>query len=217
MQDTVQPCSLCLGVNSKKILTSSTRPGAIFYHCSQCDLIFLNEKQLITAEDEKARYGFHQNSKDNTGYIQQFADLRAKLVELLPKNASILDFGCGPEPVLSQLLQEDGFQCQAYDPFFFPRSELLQNKYDAVVSTEVIEHFHYPQREFQKILSLLKSQDSLLCVQTKFHKPEINFDNWWYVRDLTHVCFYSQNTFRWLSTDIKKRVLHMQDPLVIFK
>ena len=38
-----------------------------------------------------------------------------------------------------------------------------------------------------------------LGVMTEFCQPARPFSSWHYLRDPTHVCFYSENTMRWLA------------------
>lgn len=102
-----------------------------------------------------------------------------------------LDYGCGPEPTLSLLLERQGIVCEDYDPLFADR--ILQPPYDFVFSTECFEHFHQPAVEIQKIASLLKP-GGLLAIMTERWTTLDEFTSWYYTRDPTHVCFYQTRT-----------------------
>ncbi|HSK31814.1 MAG TPA: class I SAM-dependent methyltransferase [Candidatus Limnocylindria bacterium] len=102
-----------------------------------------------------------------------------------------LDYGCGPGPTLSLLLQRRGIACDDYDPLFADR--LLQPSYDFVFSTECFEHFHQPEIEIRRISSLLKPR-GLLGIMTERWTTREGFANWYYTRDPTHVCFYHERT-----------------------
>lgn len=102
-----------------------------------------------------------------------------------------LDYGCGPEPSLSILLERDGIQCENYDPFFYP--VLPQKKYDFVFSTETAEHFFHLRQELLKIRKLLKP-GGVFTMMTEVWQDEYDFSEWYYAKDFTHVSFYHMNT-----------------------
>ena len=47
----------------------------------------------------------------------------------------------------------------------------------------------------------------ILAIMTNFYSEEIDFDEWWYQRDPTHVSFYSIKTFEWLSESFNWNIL----------
>ncbi|MDA1381669.1 methyltransferase domain-containing protein [Plesiomonas shigelloides subsp. oncorhynchi] len=57
-----------------------------------------------------------------------------------------MDFGCGPGPLLAQMLEEAGFRMHKYDPYFHPERATLAREYDFVTCTEVAEHFMPPRK-----------------------------------------------------------------------
>ena len=109
-----------------------------------------------------------------------------------------LDFGCGPAPVLASLLTNAGYPCAAYDPLFAPDAALLDERYDFVACSEVVEHVHDPAGVFARFGRLL-GRGGLLGVMTRFHDIDTPFATWWYRRDPTHVCFYAEATMRWIA------------------
>ncbi len=170
----------------------------IFYHCPHCDLIFLDDDFIISDADEKKRYTLHLNSRANAGYVKmfrQFIDAGIKPFSVGLKKG--LDFGCGPGPVLSELLAETGIEMDIYDPYFYDNREIRHKKYDLITATEVFEHLKNPRREIDFLKELL-NPGGLLAVMTLFH-DQCDFKNWWYRRDATHVCFYSTKTCRWIA------------------
>lgn len=125
-------------------------------------------------------------------FLKRLAD---PVMERLPPGARGLDFGCGPAPVLSELLTSSGFPCVAYDPFFAPDESLLEAKYDFVTCSEVVEHAYDPAEMFATLRRLL-APGGLLGVMTTFYDASGSFADWWYQRDPTHVCFYNEETMR---------------------
>lgn len=152
----------------------------------------------MSPEDERERYTYHNNAAGDPAYVQFLSRLADPLARHLKRGARGLDFGCGPAPVLAELLSDAGFPCEAYDPFFAPRPELLEREYDFVACSEVVEHAYDPAAMFSLFARLLGGGGTL-GVMTRFHGHEKPFAEWWYRRDPTHVCFYNEATMQWVA------------------
>ena len=179
-----------------------------FYHCQHCEIIFKDPRSWLSFEEEKIRYGFHHNVIENEGYVSYFDPLFDFLKRMDFENKyqhpRILDYGCGPNPVLQQLMQNKIHNnpiVEAYDPFFFSEGLSLARdavwKYQLITMTEVLEHCYNPTAVITDILNLLDGS-GLWFVQTRLWSDVKNFSNWWYVRDPTHVIFYSEKTLSWI-------------------
>lgn len=120
------------------------------------------------------------------------------LLERLPAGVEGLDYGSGPGPTLSFMLAERGFEIAIYDPFFAPDPEALRRSYDFITCTEVVEHFHAPGDELDRLNRLLRP-GGWLGVMTELLREGCAFENWHYVRDPTHVCFYRPETMQWIA------------------
>lgn len=152
-------------------------------------------------EVEKKRYETHQNRIEDEGYRNFLKPIWRELADPAQPSLRILDYGCGPNPVLAQILEGHGHHVQVYDPFFAPQQP--QGKFDLIVCTEAIEHFYKPRKEIENMEALLDQKSSVgkIWVMTQiFEKPK--FSRWWYVRDFTHVCFFSEKALGRLSTRI---------------
>jgi len=167
-----------------------------FIRCLECDLIFVPEDFHLSPNDEAARYMLHDNNLSNEGYVNMFMEKIAIIRQHCPDVISVLDYGCGPEPVLAELFKKNGLDCDIFDPAFFP--ELPARSYDLVISTEVFEHFRDVRNELRTIRSLLKP-GGFLAIMTSLHDSVPNFEDWWYHSDPTHICFFSMKTFDWIS------------------
>ncbi len=180
-----------------------------YNRCTHCASVFLDTIDLPSAPSEKQRYDKHKNSEDNQGYIQ----FLNPLIEAIRKNHSTtevgLDFGSGPNPVLSQLLQTENFSVESFDPFFDNRPEVLSRKYDYIICCEVIEHFHNPSSSFQKLYNMLKNGGSLYC-KTQLLPDVVRFEDWWYKNDYTHSFFYSIETLHYLKDQFNFSLLEFQ-------
>lgn len=182
-------------------------PDSHFYHqdrrrtyqqCPRCDLVFVPPAQLPDRTTEQHEYSLHQNTLDDPGY-QRFLDKAASpLLPHLAPASSGLDFGCGPAPLLAQMLTAHGHSMAVYDPLYFDRPEALQRTYDFITCTEAIEHFHFPATEWQRLDELLKP-GGWLCIMTKRVLDKQRFAHWHYKNDPTHVCFFSDHTFTFLG------------------
>lgn len=176
-------------------LTKYSFKSRTFYHCPSCQLIFANPESRPDLETEKNRYLHHHNEQTNDGYISFLNQIVDPLTDILDKNTFGLDFGCGPNPVLADIMIQKGYHCAFYDPIFFPKQ--FTEKYDFVVASECFEHFFHPKKELEKIHSLLHTNGKL-AVMTNTWTERIPFNSWHYIRDWTHVCFYHKHTFDWI-------------------
>ncbi len=184
-------CPLC---NTAQLVPITLKSfGREFIKCNHCSLIFSLADELPISTLEKSRYENHENSANDEGYVKFLNQAIAPVLAFLNSSSQILDYGCGPQPVLSQLLKQKGFSCKNYDPFFYPQKPTGEN--DVIFSTEVFEHFHYPKKEIEEITNLLV-EGGLLVIMTEFYKDPEHFNKWWYTRDFTHVSFYNEDTFK---------------------
>jgi len=120
------------------------------------------------------------------------------------KNA--LDFGCGPEPVLANLLSKKGIPTKVYDKCFYPKDTL--ETYSLVTAVEVIEHLACPLSAFKKISGKIR-KNGYLALSTLFHPDCLSeFDNWWYRRDSTHISFYSPVTLSVLAKKFGLKIIY---------
>ena len=188
--------------------------GREFFSCPECFLLFVDPKYFLNFESERKRYDQHTNHNSDfkyQKYIQVFLD---QLIPRIKKGSQGLDFGCGPGPTISHLLNQQGYHVQNYDLHFFPDQNLLQKKYDFVTCTEVVEHFQDPQFGWKTLKNLLHSQ-SLLMIVTQVYDQQ-NLNRWHYLRDVTHVSLYSVRTMEWLARTYSWTLISAPDQGVFF-
>jgi hypothetical protein len=191
-------CPLCEGSPEPRVTTLPRRQARTFLHCKGCDLAFVERAGLPTPEAELGCYRLHQNDPADERYVAFLSRLAIPLARRLPPASRGLDFGCGPAPVLANLLTERGHPMAVYDPFFFPSEGVLWEPYDFVVCTEAAEHFHSPRTEFERLRALVRP-GGWLGLMTAFRKDWNEFPGWHYHRDPTHVAFYSERTLSWIA------------------
>lgn len=206
------PCPLCGDNELAPLLRDATRA---YFRCAQCDLISVHPNDRPTRDAESQRYLAHHNDATDAGYVEFLRRLADPICDVVPVGAQGIDVGCGPAPVLGELLSESGRPTVSYDPLFFPDVELLGRQYDFVTCSEVVEHAHDPAALFRHLVGLLRPRGTL-GVMTSLYDEATNFKTWWYRRDITHVCFYSERTMRWVGSRFGMRLSFPAANVAIF-
>ena len=188
-------CPLCHG---KQIVHYYCDGARDYQRCPDCNLVFVPAGQHLSAAAGKAYYDLHENHVDDPGYRRFLDRLFSPLNERLAPNANGLDFGCGPGPTLSAMMQEAGHEMRLYDPIYYPNDNLLTESYDFITATEVFEHLHEPEKDLEILFNAL-NPECWLGIMTKRTLDKESFSQWHYIQDPTHVCFWSETTFHWLA------------------
>jgi SAM-dependent methyltransferase len=189
-------CPLCLRDDTEAFQTELA-PRWQYQLCLGCSLVFRVREELPSLEEERIRYSQHNNLPDNEGYVRFLTPVLEKVVEYVPKGACGLDYGCGPGPVLLQMLAGKGFRVQGWDPIFCRETLPEPGSLDFVTCTEAAEHFHFPQKEFMQMAQLLKP-GGILVLLTQMYQDIEKFSGWYYRKDPTHVSFYHARTYSYI-------------------
>lgn len=206
-------CPLCGHDQSQLFCRDSKRE---YHRCEQCALVWVPARSRLSAAAEKAEYDLHDNRPDDPGYRKFLSRLAIPLMERLAPNSRGLDFGCGPGPALAQMLEEAGHKVSLYDHFYFPRSDVLQQRYDFICATEVVEHLHQVGAVLTQLWSLLESGGTL-GVMTKLVLDQTAFETWHYKNDPTHVCFFSRVTFDWLAGQLNAELEYTGNDVILLR
>ncbi len=169
-----------------------------YFRCRICRLVFVPPGYHLAREAEKAEYDRHQNPTDDPGYRRFLSRLFRPLQARLAPGSRGLDFGAGPGPALAAMLRAAGHDVAIYDPFYAPDQAVLDARYDFITASEVVEHLRRPGPDLDRLYRLL-TPGGLLSIMTKRVIDRERFARWHYIRDPTHVCFYSRSTFTWLA------------------
>jgi SAM-dependent methyltransferase len=172
--------------------------GRDYWRCRVCAARFLAPAERPERQDEYDHYLCHENDPDDAGYRRFLSRLAEPLLERLGPGLHGLDYGCGPGPALAAMLREAGHHMAVYDPFFRPDPAPLARSYDFVTCSEVIEHFHDPAGEFDRLDALLRP-GGWLATMTCFQDDDARFADWHYRRDPTHVVFYREATLHHIA------------------
>lgn len=170
-----------------------------YWHCDNCQLVFVPQCYHLEHHAEKKIYDHHQNSSVDEGYRSFLNRLLDPLLPRLNRRMRGLDFGAGPGPTLSVMLSEQGFSVADYDPIYANHKTLLEKKYDFVTATEVVEHLANPHQAFLQLKNLLYHPDGILGLMTSFRPSLQLLPTWHYMKDPTHICFYHEETLAWLA------------------
>lgn len=171
--------------------------GRSFFHCPLCDLCFVPPEFHPTAAQSADRYAQHRNTPDNSEYTTRLSRFIGWLHDVAPDARRVLDYGCGPESILTRLLRDAGFEIDGHDPLFDLHADTT-HPYDAIVASETMEHFGSPREELLRMSHLLRP-GGVLIATTLLHRGPDTLANWWYTRDITHLSFYSAATFSFIA------------------
>lgn len=169
-----------------------------FFICDNCSGIYKSRKNYISTDAEINRYKEHKNNVNDVRYQKFVSPITDYVLKNFTLGKSGLDFGSGTAPVISKVLQDNGYVVHQFDPFFSNKTELLNGKYDYIVSCEVIEHFHNPDAEFELLHKMLNPNGALICM-THLYDKNTDFKNWYYKNDPTHVFFYHRQTIKYIA------------------
>lgn len=185
-----------------------------YNQCANCALVFVPSEFHLSAEEERAYYDLHENSLEDPGYRSFLSRCATPLLEVLSPGSEGLDFGCGPAPLLATMLAEAGHRVELFDHYYAPNTGAMKRDYDFIASTEVIEHLSAPGDELQQLWRRLRP-GGVMALMTKLVISRERFAQWHYIRDPTHICFFSAESFRWLAESLSAE-LQFADRDVVF-
>lgn len=199
-------CKICHGPTREIVYEKF---GLRFHCCDGCGFISKDDGQKISSEAEYKIYQTHNNSIDAPHFVRYFKDfIDTAVLPYRSGGRQGFDFGSGPSPVLAKLLERDyAYTMDIYDLFYAPTKIYQGNQYDLVTCTEVVEHLADPVAYFALLRDLLRP-DATLGVMTLFHpQDDARFLDWFYIRDLSHVSFYTPQTMRLLAEMVGLQVV----------
>ena len=165
-----------------------------YWRCTLCKATLLDPSHHVSADAERAHYLTHENDAHDERYLTHLRRLTDPLLKKLHSPSKGLDFGCGPGPALNHLCERSNHQVTLYDLHFAPDEAALDQTYDFLTATEVIEHLVDPAGTFD-LFERLVGSGGLIGLMTCFQTEDARFANWTYRRDPTHIVFYRAETF----------------------
>lgn len=198
-------CKICKKNTINKVINNVD-----YIFCPSCGFLSKAERHILNSNDEFLRYKNHQNNnEDYKKYQENFYHI---IREFLGEN--VLDFGCGDGHVLANILAQNGHNSHYYDLYFYPQENYKKILYDAIILEEVIEHIREPLPVLLPLLSLLKN-DGRLIIRTRFIPSDVFLNNWWYLRDITHISFFDMKTFKYLCQVLKMQIIYCNDKDIV--
>ena len=204
-------CTLC-GAGTESFWKSKNRE---FVTCTKCGGIQLLPEYYVNKNSEKERYLTHNNDVEDPRYQEFVSPITSGILKDFSAESSGLDYGCGTGPVATSELEKRGFSVALYDPYFFPEKDVLKNTYDFIICCEVMEHFYDPAKEFRKLSESLNPGGKLYC-KTSLYSEDIDFKNWYYKNDPTHVFFYTKRSLLWIRENLGFRQVEISPKLIVF-
>ncbi|MFC1512443.1 class I SAM-dependent methyltransferase [bacterium] len=187
-----------------------------YYYCSNCSFVFIDKKYFLSKQEEKNRYLKHNNRMDDEKYRTFLEQIYTALAPYIKTGANGLDYGSGQCLLLSRIFTEHGFKMEGYDPLFHNDKNVLKRKYDFIVSTETVEHFYNPQKEFERLKSLIKTP-GYIGIMTCMLESWDEFPSWYYHKDTTHVSFYTKNTFKYIANQYNFNCIFPRKNIIILE
>jgi SAM-dependent methyltransferase len=184
------PCPICAAPRRALVYP---RFGWRFDVCDDCG--FIQKRNKPSRELELQTYLNHNNSLAAPGYADYLRDFIKTALLPFFSGEGLLDFGSGPTPALRELLRREfGLEADVFDKFFAPERVYEGKSYGGICCVEVLEHIEDPLAAFALFHSLLRP-GGVLGLMTLLHgADDERFLNWFYMRDPTHLSFFTEET-----------------------
>lgn len=206
-------CPLCKTTNSSKFYKEKFRE---YLRCLSCDFVFVPKKHHLSDTEEKSRYDTHNNDPNDHRYRHFLSQLLVPLLERIKQQSNGLDFGSGPGPTLSLMLEECGHSVDLYDKFYANDISVFEKKYDFITATEVVEHLSEPMAEINRLIEMLNNQ-GYLAVMTQILTPQIDFSSWHYKNDPSHIGFFTKKSLSFLANYLNIEVYFISERVIFFQ
>lgn len=194
-------CKIC---NNRKIIKIVNAQSFEIFKCQHCKIAFTYPEPKIPDYEEM---DFHSDSIKSSSLLS-LEDLPYDWIQLIqnqigiikgefPTDIQILEIGCG-EGLLLDLLRQKGFlNVKGIEPSksasirakqrglnvinsYFDES-MINEKFDLVIMSHVLEHINDPSIFISKIASILNPKGNLMLTQTNYKGliPKVKKDNWY--------------------------------------
>ena len=187
-----------------------------YHQCINCRFVFVPFKYHLSASEEKKRYDSHNNNPKDPRYRHFLSQLTEPLNDLISDGSHGLDFGCGPGPTLSVMLEEEGHCVELYDKYYTNDHSVFDKEFDFITLTEVLEHLYDPIFELERLTSILKSK-GVLAIMTQTLTKDVDFKTWYYKNDPSHIGFFSQKSLEFLASHLELSMKQHSDRVIFFK
>ena len=206
-------CPLCESKDYSQIHKDSLRE---YLSCSGCEFVFVPKPYHLSETDEKLRYDTHNNDPSDNRYRQFLSQLEEPLLQKIPEKSYGLDFGSGPGPTLSLILEEKGHHVELYDKFYASKDSVFNKRFDFITATEVIEHLRDPMLEFKRLSSCLRV-NGYFALMTHLLTEETDFKSWYYKNDPSHIGFFNKQSLIYIAKELNFEVDIYSERVIFLK
>ena len=203
MSETLDACPLCANSTFSHFLTVKdylvTHKSFDLVTCNQCSFIFTNPRpsyQEISNYYQSEDYISHSDRSsglmDTLYFLARNFMLRRKfnwLKQYTQNKGPVLDYGCGTGAFIQYLLKkdwpaygvepEDGARRIANQSIpntvFKHLGDLPVQQFTTITLWHVLEHLHFLEEEFEKILCLLDSEGSIVIAVPNCHSLDAQY------------------------------------------
>lgn len=190
---------------------------AIYYHkCPVCALIYTNAFDDWSGND----FAIHVYNDDYIYIDPDFPQKRPQQnADFLIENFAdlylwkILDFGCGSNKLVN-FLKEKGITATGWDPFY-SCGGMPEERFDFIVSFEVMEHTPDPVKTVSLINDLLDKREGKCFFSTLNNdgREREKMNDWYILPRCGHVTYYSKKSLDILFNKFGMRVYHISEGL----
>jgi 2-polyprenyl-3-methyl-5-hydroxy-6-metoxy-1,4-benzoquinol methylase len=114
------------------------------------------------------------------------------------------------------MFEETGHSMTIYDAYYAKNESVWEQRFDFITASEVVEHLHQPRTELDRLWARLRP-GGILGLMTMVAPAREAFATWHYKNDMTHVSFFSRNTFGWLGDQWGSKPKFFDDDVVLFQ
>jgi tRNA pseudouridine65 synthase len=180
--------------------------GRSWRSCGACGLVQLDPACWPSREERDARLRLHHNDPADEGYRNWLRPLAEALARRLPAGSTGVDLGCGPVPLLAELLREAGLDARGWDPLFHPDPPPTPGQ-AWLCACEVFEHLEDPAGTLDQWAAWLRP-GGWLALSTGLLLRDGHFPGWGYARDPAHLIVARPRTLEWLALSRGWRLEH---------
>jgi 2-polyprenyl-6-hydroxyphenyl methylase/3-demethylubiquinone-9 3-methyltransferase len=207
-------------IHRRQVLDISGVP--IYYHrCPACRFIFTTVFDDFTKEDFLEYVYNEEYLLVDPEYQEQRPRANAVMLRTLFADARprrILDYGGGNGVLADSLLAAGFSRAETYDPFVPRHSARPLDRFDCVVSFEVLEHSTDPSKTIADMNEFL-AEPGLILFSTLVQPADIDKQglNWWYAGPRNgHVSLYTRTSLAILGQPFGFQCGSFNDSLHVF-
>ena len=108
-------CPLCYSSKIEFLVSKKVyKHKRDFMFCINCELVFVPEKFHLSKQEQINRYLQHNNNPYDSEYRKFLSKIIEPLIDKIIPGAKGLDYGSGPGPTLSLMLDELGYSVNTF-------------------------------------------------------------------------------------------------------